>query len=157
VDLEKEAQIRSLRKNERLPFELLLLADEALEAIEKYIHNADVYVLYLEGDEIAVYVLQEINNDCIEIKNLAVDEWYQRRGVGKFLLRDACKRAKRAGYKEIIIGTGNGSFGQLKLYQMEGFEMFDIKENFFLKHYPLPIFENGIQLKHMLLLKKQLC
>jgi len=45
---------------------------------------------------------------------------------------------------------------QLHIYQKAGFEMDRIKKNFYLDNYPTPIFENGLLLKHMVILKKKL-
>jgi N-acetylglutamate synthase-like GNAT family acetyltransferase len=148
--------VRKLNKNEEIPFELLLLADEAIEAIDKYINDSEIYVAERANKIIAVYVLQKISDDTIEIKNIAVDKQYQGQGIGKVLLADASARAKAQKVKKIIIGTGDASIKQLYLYQKEGFEIFDIKNRFFLDNYPEPIYENGIQLKHMIMLKKEL-
>ena len=156
---EKEAKhqmIRKLRKDEKIPYDLLLLADETLEAIDRYTFGSDIYVLEQENKIIATYVLQSINKNEIEIKNIAVVTDCQGQGIGKLLLRDAACRAKRKGFKTIIVGTGDAAFKQLYLYQREGFEVFDIKKNFFIDNYPEPIFENGIQLKNMIMLKKGL-
>jgi len=152
----KHQMIRQLRKDEKIPYDLLLLADETLEAIDKYIFGSDIYVLEQENRIIAVYVLQSINKNEVEIKNIAVATDYQRQGIGKLLLRDAAYKAKGKGFKTIIIGTGDAATKQLYLYQKEGFEVFDIKKSFFIDNYPEPIFENGIQLKHMIMLKKEL-
>jgi len=64
--------------------------------------------------------------------------------------------AKEKGFKKIIIGTGDAGIKQLYLYQKVGFEIYDIKHRFFIDNYPEPIYENGIQLKHMIMLKKDL-
>jgi len=45
---------------------------------------------------------------------------------------------------------------QLRLYQKAGFEMHLIKKNFYLENYPTAIYDNGLQLKHMVLLKMKL-
>jgi len=152
----KHQMIRQLRKDEKLPCDLLLLADELLEAINKYIFDSDIYVLEQENKVIAVYVLQLINKNEIEIKNIAVATDFQGQGIGKLLLRDAVCKAKGRGFRTIIIGTGDASIKQLYLYQKEGFEVFDVKKSFFIDNYPKPIYENGIQLKHMIMLKKEL-
>ena len=148
--------IRQLRKGEKIPYDLLLLADETLEAIDKYIFGSGIYVLEQENRIIAEYVLQQINRNEVEIKNIAVITDCQGQGIGKFLLRDAACKAKGKGFKTIIIGTGDASIKQLYLYKKEGFEEFDIKKSFFIDNYPEPIYENGIQLKHMIMLKKEL-
>lgn len=152
----KHQMIRQLSKDEKIPYDLLLLADETVEAIDKYIFDSDTYILEQENKIIAAYVLQSINRNEIEIKNIAVITDYQGQGIGKLLLRDAACKAKGKGFKTILIGTGDAAIKQLYLYQKEGFEIFDIKKNFFTDNYPEPIYENGIQLKHMIMLKKEL-
>jgi aminoglycoside 6'-N-acetyltransferase I len=152
----KHQMIRQLRKDEKIPYDLLLLADESLDAIDKYVFGSDIYVLEQENKIIAEYVLQSINKNEIEIKNMAVATDCQGQGIGKLLLRDATCEAKGKGFKTIVIGTGDAAFKQLYLYQKEGFEVFNIKKNFFSDNYPKPIYENGIQLKHMIMLKKEL-
>ena len=155
-DSEKSKMIRQLHKDEKVPYDLLLLADETIEAINKYIKESEIYVFEQEKKIIAVYALQILNKDSIEIKNIAVDKEHQGQGIGKLLLRDAADKAKDKGFKTIIIGTGDAAIKQLYLYQTEGFEIFDIKKNFYIDIYPEPIYENGIQLKHMIMLKKEL-
>lgn len=145
-----------LEKDKQIPYDLLLLADETTEAINKYINLSDIYVLKREDGIIALYVLQTISSDTIEIKNIAVDKAFQGQGIGRSLLEDAVDRAKRTGFKRIIIGTADAAVKQLYFYQKAGFEIYDIKHRFFLDNYPEPIYENGLQLKHMLLLKKDL-
>ena len=152
----KHQVIRQLSKDEKIPYDLLLLADETIEAINKYIFDSDIFILEQENRIIAVYVFQAINKNEIEIKNIAVIIDCQGQGIGKLLLNDAARRARERGFKTIIIGTGDAATKQLYLYQKEGFEVFDIKKNFFIDNYPEPVYENGIQLKHMIMLKKGL-
>jgi aminoglycoside 6'-N-acetyltransferase I len=147
---------RKLRQEESIPYGLLLLAEETKEAIDKYINDSEIYVLENENDIIAIYVLKPINKKVYEIKYIAVDENFQGKGIGKFLLKDATKRAQKSGFKTIIIGTGDAAIKQLYLYQKEGFRIYDICYNFFIDNYPEPIYENGILCKHMVMLKKEL-
>lgn len=148
--------IKRIHKDEEIPYDLLLTADETIEAIDKYIKDSEVYVVERENKIIAVYVLQIINKTEIEIKNIAVDRKHQGQGIGKFLLQDASNKAMGKGFKIIIIGTGDASSKQLHLYQKEGFKIYDRKKNFFIDNYPEPIYENGMQLTHMIMLKKEL-
>ena len=148
--------IRFLEKDKTIPYDLLLLADESIESIDKYIHQSDIYVLEQDNTIIAVFALQAISSHTIEIKNIAVDKAFQGQGIGQELLKEATKLAKEKGFKEIIIGTGDAGIQQLYLYQKVGFEIYDIKHRFFIDNFPEPIFENGIQLKHMIMLRKDL-
>jgi aminoglycoside 6'-N-acetyltransferase I len=148
--------VRLLEKDQQIPYSLLLLADETIEAINKYIHQSDIYVLDRDNIMIAVFVLQTIGSETVEIKNIAVDTAFQGQGIGQGLLKDAINIAKEKGFKKVIIGTGDAGIKQLYLYQKVGFEIYDIKHRFFIDNYAEPIFENGIQLKHMIMLKKDL-
>lgn len=149
-------EIRRLRADEQIPYNLLLLADETVEAIDRYISQSEIYILERDKHPVAVYALQALDGECIEIKNIAVAEKLQGQGIGRSLLRDATFRATRGGYQSLIIGTGDVLTRQLILYQKEGFEIFDVRRDFFIDNYPAPIYENGIQLRDMVMLKKSL-
>jgi N-acetylglutamate synthase-like GNAT family acetyltransferase len=147
---------RQLDKNEKIPYDLLLLADETVEAINNYIHEADLHVLEHEGRLIGIYALYPLNATQIEIKNIAVLKKYQGQGIGKLLLRDAEIRSTEMGFEELLIGTADAASKQLHLYQKIGFQAFSIKKDFFINNYPEPIFENDVRLKDMIMLRKKL-
>jgi len=149
-------RIRLLKKEEVHPIDLLLLADETMDAITKYIYDCDIFVYEHHATIIAQYSLQKRSPEVAEIKNISVSVPYQGRGLGKLLLTDAIARTKQNGFKSLLIGTGDVMFMQLRLYQQMGFEMFRIKRNFYLENYSEPLFEDGLQLKHMVLLRKVL-
>lgn len=154
--------VRKLNQHESIPYPLLLLADETKEAINVYIKDSEIYILEKEtkinekNKIIGIYVLQSVDKDTIEIKNIAVDEKFQGQGIGTFLLKDAEIQAKKKGFKTIIIGTGDCGRKQLYLYQKMGFEIFDVKKNFLIDNYPEPIYENGVLCKDMVMLQKKL-
>ncbi len=147
---------RILGKGEELPYDLLLLADEFAEVIDRYIFNSQVYVYEIDQKIIGQYAMYRLSNDEVEIKNIAVLPDYQGKGIGKFLLKDADQRAKASGFKTMFIGTGDVMMMQLLLYQKTGYEMNYLKKNFYIDNYPEPIYENGLQLKHMVMLRKEL-
>lgn len=149
-------KIRKLGKDERIPYYLLLLADETVEAINRYIFDSEIYVLEQENQIIALYALQVLDKEAVEIKNIAVTKEYQGQGIGKSLLKDATDRAKSRGFKRVIIGTGDILGMPMCFYQKEGFEKYDVKKDFFVRNYPQPIYDHGVQLKDMVMLKKEL-
>ena len=148
--------ITLLNDSQEIPYSLLLLADDTIEAIDKYIHDSEIYTYEIENEIIGIYAIQEISEKEVEIKNVAVLEDYQGRGIGTSMIKDAIRRSKENKFKTISIGTGDASIRPLYLYQKLGFEMDHIKKGFFLDNYPAPIYENGIQLKHMVMLKMDL-
>ena len=136
----------------KYPYELLLLADETKEAIDRYLFQSDAYVALLYGEIVGVFCLYEIDSQTVELKNIAVAETYQNQGLGGEILK-YIKEISKSKYREIIVGTGDFSFSQIHFYEQNGFKKFGIREFFFLENYPEPIIENGIQLKDMILLK----
>ena len=54
------------------------------------------------------------------------------------------------------VGTANAGTGQLAFYQKCGFEIDGIDRDFFRRNYPDPIFENGIECRHMVRLRIEL-
>ena len=148
--------IRIITKEEQPPYSLLLLADPSHEMVNDYLKTSDVYVAEKNNNIIGVCVLYPINSVKAEIKNIAVEPHYQQQGIGNAMMYKVMQEAKVVGYKELIIGTGNCGFSQLYMYQRLGFEMTEIKKNFFVDNYKEPIFENGIQCKHMVILTKTL-
>ena len=148
--------IDPLTDSEEVPFDLLELADPSKEQIESYIRTGTCYIAKAASTTIGVVVLEKVDSTTIEIKNIAVKATEQGKGYGKTLLKHAEKMGREAGFEQLLIGTGNSSIGQLALYQKEGFELDSIQKNFFIQNYAAPIFENGIQCKHKVLLKKNL-
>jgi len=149
-------EIRKLNKDEKLPMELLLLADPSREIIEEYVNRGECFVAVIEQQIIGVYVLLPTRPETVELVNVAVVEEQHGRGIGKQLVMDAIKVVKSKGYKTIEIGTGNSSIGQLALYQKCGFRIIGVDMDFFVKHYPEEIFENGIQCRDMVRLSQDL-
>lgn len=148
--------IRKLNIGEKPPMELLLLADPSKKIIEGYVNRGECYVAEIEQQTVGVYVLLPTRPETVELVNVAVTENQHGRGIGKQLVISAISAAKTRGYKTIEIGTGNSSIGQLALYQKCGFRITGVDTDFFIRHYPEEIYENGIQCRDMIRLSKDL-
>lgn len=156
TSLQEDTLIRKLSPGEKIPYDLLLLADPSIVAMSAYLSLAEIYVMQQDQQVIGTYVLLAKDPEELEIKNIAVNPAYQGKGFGKILLQDAAQRARANGFKRISIGTGNSSIAQLYLYQRQGFEITAVKKDYFMTHYQEPIYENGIQCKHLIMLEKKL-
>ena len=145
----------SLQEKKHLPpYDLLLLADPSREMVDSYLKNGCCYVAKKNNHIVGVMVLIEVTADTLEIKNIAVQQTEQRKGIGKLLLNHAEQVCGEKHYSKLKIATGNSSIAQLALYQKQGFEIEGIDRNFFVRNYAGPIFENGIQCKHLITLEK---
>jgi aminoglycoside 6'-N-acetyltransferase I len=137
-----------------LPMDLLLLADEFESAIATYIHKCVTYTAKLDGETVAVCAVLRIDELEVEIKNIAVAAEFQQHGIGKKFIHWVENLYATAGYTSLLVATGDASIFQLLFYQKCGFEMDSIRKNHFLTHYEKPVMENGVQLRHQVVLKK---
>lgn len=92
------------RKRDHLP--LLLLADEQEDMVERYLARGTMFVLDMDGATAGVCVVTDEGDRVLEIKNLAVDPAYQRRGLGRALIEFVADRA-RGRYDALQVGTGD--------------------------------------------------
>lgn len=146
------------RVTEAYPYDLLLLADETIEAIHQYLFDSEVYIARKADreDPIGVLCLYRLDAHTVEVKNIAVSEACQGNGIGCSLIAYVTDLARRKGYENLIVGTGDCGFRQIRFYEKNGFVRYGVKKNFFLDKYDFPIYENGVQLKDMVMLKKEL-
>lgn len=146
-------KVERIENNLLLPYPLLLLADETVQAIDKYIFDSDVYVVREGGSDLAVFCLYSIDKDIVELKNIAVSVELQGKGIGSLLIKEVIRLARVAGYRQIIVGTADCGVDQIRFYERNGFVKYDVKKDFFIENYEEPIIENGIQLRDMVMLK----
>ncbi|MFR9164982.1 MAG: GNAT family N-acetyltransferase [Dysgonomonas sp.] len=152
----KDIKIRKLKEEDEIPYDLLYLADPSKEAVGDYLERGFCYVAEIGNIVIGVYVLLPTRPFTAELVNLAVDEDYQNKGLGKMLVNHAIDTAKNLNYKVLEVGTGNAGIGQLALYQKCGFTIVSVDFDFFKRHYSEPIFENGIECEHMIRMRMDL-
>jgi uncharacterized protein YhfF/N-acetylglutamate synthase-like GNAT family acetyltransferase len=140
-------------ENDRIPYGLLLLADEEEQQIAKYKDRALFWAAYEKDEVMGIIGLTSENSESSEIVNIAVEEKWQNRKIGTALIEEVVAFAKGQGNKEIIIKTGNSSLKQLHLYQSCGFRMERINKDFFTKNYGKPLYENSLPCVDQIVLK----
>jgi ribosomal protein S18 acetylase RimI-like enzyme len=105
---------------------LFELAEDSASELDGYIDAGRVLVA-LEGDR-AVGQLQLIDG---EIKNMAVLESHQRRGIGRALIGAAIHRARQERRSTLVVATATADIGNLRFYQRLGFRMREIERDAF--------------------------
>lgn len=149
--------IRTLKPNEALPLTLLQLANPSMAAIEADLIDGQCYILNEDPNQpLGAAIMQRVATDTFEIKAIAIIESAQGRHLGKALLHHLIDAARAQGAHTLFVGTANSSLMQLGFYQKSGFRLSHILPNYFLDHYPEPIFENGLQALDMVYLKLSL-
>ena len=146
-------RIEKITGNKKQFLDLLLLADEQENMIDRYLPGGDLFALY-DDDLKSVCVVVPINSETCELKNIATYEKYQGRGYGRALMNFIFNFYK-TDYRTMLVGTGETP-AILSFYESCGFEKSHRVKNFFTENYDRPIFEGGIQLVDMIYLKKDL-
>lgn len=144
---------KKIESDHKIPYKLLLLADETQEAINQYIFSSDLYILSTSIQDIAVMALHENSSKELELKNIAVIESWRSKGIGSILIEKAKELAKANHYTSLLVGTSDTGFQQIRFYEKNGFIKKEIRKDFFIENYPFPIYENGAQMRDMIILE----
>ena len=146
--------ITKIEHNNKMNFiDLLLLADEDLTMIEKYLYRGEMFALY-DDDLKSVCVVTQESEDICELKNIATYEKWHGKGYGSKLL-DHIFSYYKGKYTTMLVGTGDVPW-IVQFYQKNGFKSSHRIKNFFTDNYDHPMFEEGVQLVDMVYLSKSL-
>ena len=85
------------------------------------VEHRPMYVYLLDGKVVGYYSLAVLENDEIELNNLAVLPEMRHRGIGLKLLEDCKERAKAMGMKKLKIGIVDENVRLRKWYESFGF------------------------------------
>lgn len=133
--------------------DLLLLADEQEDMIDRYLHRGTMYVLDDNGVKCECVVTDE-GNGVLEIKNIATVPECQGKGYAKALIDFVVQKYKEH-YTVLQVGTGDSPL-TIPFYEKCGFVRIHSIPNFFTDNYDHPIFECGVQLVDMVYLQRPL-
>ena len=146
-------EIRKVETDKKRYLDLLLLADEQEDMVDRYLERGTMYVLE-DGGVKAECVVTDERNDILELKNIAVEPDFQGKGYGKALI-DFLIETYAGQYTVLQVGTGD-SPSTIPLYEACGFRRHHLVKNFFTDHYDHPIYEGGVQLVDMVYLQREL-
>ena len=98
-------RIIEVKEDKKQYLDLLLLADEQENMIDRYLDKGKMYVLDDNGIKCECIVTDE-GNDVLEIKNIATVPDYQGKGYAKSLI-DFIVEKYRKQYAILQVGTGD--------------------------------------------------
>lgn len=155
-------RIRKINRDKKRYLSLLLLGDEQEDMIDRYLERGTMYVLEEKDGEgepeenpaVGVCVVTDEGDGILELKNMAVAPFYQKRGYGRMMLR-FLSETYAGEYSFLQAGTGDSPL-TVPFYEKCGFRRSHVIENFFTDHYNHPIYEGGVQLKDMIYFRKKL-
>ncbi|MEZ8131437.1 GNAT family N-acetyltransferase [Enterovibrio norvegicus] len=142
-------------KSSDIPLDLLLEADPSEASISSYLSDSWCFTASDNARILAACVVKPLNDGLAEIYNVSVYPEYQGQGIGSALLTFVLSQLPNKGVTRVELGTGTFGY-QLTYYQRLGFRVDSVVKDHFLRNYPEPIFEHGIQHQDMLRLYKVL-
>ncbi len=146
-------EIRAVETDKKRYLDLLLLADEQEDMIDRYLERGTMYVLEDDGAKAECVVTDE-GDGILEVKNIAVEPAFQGKGYGKAMM-DFLIQTYKGAYTLLQVGTGD-SPSTVPFYEACGFRRHHLVKNFFTDHYDHPIYDCGVRLVDMVYLQRKL-
>ena len=144
--------IFEVTENKKQYLELLLLADEQEDMVDRYLERGRMFVLEDNGLKAECVITDE--DGILEIKNIATRPGQQGKGYGKALI-EFIAQEYRGQYAVLQVGTGDSPL-TVPFYEKCGFVRSHRIPNFFADNYDHPIFEAGVQLVDMVYLRRSI-
>lgn len=146
-------QIKEIKNGKKDFLDLLLLADEQEDMVDRYLERGRMFVLD-DGGIKAECVVTDEGGGVLEIKNIATVPKSQGKGYGKRLI-EFLEEKFHNGYDVLQVGTGDSPL-TIPFYEKCGFKRHHVVKNFFTDNYDHPIVEAGVRLVDMIYLQKEL-
>jgi N-acetylglutamate synthase-like GNAT family acetyltransferase len=138
---------------------LFALADDSPSQISSYLACGEVFVVR-EASVILGHAQLTVTDDptTSELKSLAVQTAWRRRGIGAALLAAAVSHSCARGARRLLVATATADIDNLRFYQRRGFRMLRIERDVFdgARGYPDGFLVEGIPLRDQLWLELDL-
>ena len=129
-------EIKRVETDKKRYLDLLLLADEQEDMVDRYLERGTMYVLE-DGGVKAECVVTDEGDGILELKNIAVAPDFQGRGYGKAMVAFLVQTYTEQ-HTVLQVGTGDSS-STIPFYESCGFRRHHLVKNFFTDHYDHPI------------------
>ena len=144
-------EIRKINENKKQFMDLLFLADEQEDMIDRYLDDGDMFVLF-DPEAVGECVVVDLGEGVFEIKNIATDPNVHGKGYGRKLIEYVMEYYKDR-MTMMLVGTGDSPL-TIPFYEKCGFKEHHRLKNFFVDNYDHPIYECGKQLVDMVYLSR---
>jgi putative acetyltransferase len=98
--------------------------DKDIDSIEQYYHNNHGFfgVIESEGIIVATVGIYKIDDCTCELRKMYTRPNQRGKGLGKYLIEFSINKAKKLGYKRIILETATPLTEAISLYRKYGFK-----------------------------------
>ena len=145
-------EICKITENKKQFMDLLFLADEQEDMIDRYLDDGDMFVLF-DPEAVGECVVVDLGEGVFEIKNIATDPNVHGKGYGRTLIEYVMEYYKDR-MTMMLVGTGDSPL-TIPFYEKCGFTEHHRLKNFFVDNYDHPIYECGKQLVDMVYLSRK--
>jgi ribosomal protein S18 acetylase RimI-like enzyme len=138
---------------------LFELAEDSPSELDSYLHAGRVLVAVADAATVGHLQLVDTGQPGrAEVKNMAVREDLQGRGIGGRLIQAAAALVAAEGGTELLVATAAADIGNLSFYQRQGFRMRSIERDAFTPAtgYPPGLRIDGIDLRDRVWLDRHL-
>ncbi|MBA3943906.1 MAG: GNAT family N-acetyltransferase [Herpetosiphonaceae bacterium] len=132
---------------------LLLQAEHSEGALRWGFANlVDAIYRMDDGTALVGAATMQWRNEACEIMELAIAPERHRQGLGRQFVNWLVDEARRRGKHALLVGTANSSIGNIAFYQKSGLRMDTVRRDYF-RYYHEPVYEDGIQIRDMLVFR----
>ena len=153
LPVKRSIVIKKEKENKEQYMDLLLEADPSKDMINDYLRDGELFVLTYKDDVACVAVVIRIDDETIELKNIATKEIYREQGYGKKMLKYLADNYKQK-YKKMLVGTSENN---IPFYVKQGFDKYEKTiKNFFVDNYDEKIWDGDLYCTDMYYYSKNL-
>ena len=124
LPLKRSIVIKKEKDNKEKYIDLLFETNPNIELIKDYLKNGDLFVLTYKDDVACVAIVQKLDNETVELKNIVTKNEYRGQGLGKKMIKYLSDNYKQK-YKNMIVGTSENN---IPFYVKQGFDNYEKTE-----------------------------
>ena len=141
LPVKRSIVIKKEKENKEQYMDLLLEADPSENLVRQYLKDGELFVLTYKETIACVAVVIRIDDETIELKNIATKEIYRGQGYGKKMLKYLADNYKQK-YKKMLVGTTENN---IPFYVKQGFDKYEKTiKNFFIDNYGEEIIDGDL-------------
>src|SRR3954447_11415082 len=112
------------RRDRRELLRLFKLADDSEQQIAGYLHEGEIIFAAQSGRLLGyVQIVDGKGTSVLELKSIAVEESFQRQGIGAKLIRAAVRYCHSRGADRLIVSTSIAASDAIAFYLSHGFRI----------------------------------
>ena len=153
LPVKRSIVIKKEKDNQEQYMNLLLEADPSKDMINDYLKDGELFVLTYNDKIACVAVVIKIDDETIELKNIATKEEYRGQGYGKKMLKYLADNYKQE-YNKMLVGTSENN---IPFYVKQGFDKYEKTiKNYFVDNYDEEIIDGDVHCIDMYYYSKDL-